>query len=109
MPRPARPGVRRRRPAAGLRRPAAVQFAALTARPEVIVDHASTTRAHLAVDADGRFLITDRGRSHQVKRFSPAGKPLAAIGTAGPPAVGPYDPLHLNNPNGVAVDTQGAS
>ncbi len=55
----------------------------------------------------GNFLITDRGDSHQVKIFSPAGKQIGTIGKPGVPAVGPYDPLHLNNPNGLAVDTQG--
>ena len=30
----------------------------------------------------------------------------AAIGVAGPPAIGPYHPLHMNRPNGIAVDSQ---
>ena len=29
------------------------------------------------------------------------------IGKPGEPAIGPYDPRHLNNPSGIAVDSQG--
>jgi hypothetical protein len=61
----------------------------------------------VAVDANGDILITDRGASHQVKVFSPAGKLIRSIGKPGEPSLGAYDPLHLNNPNGLAVDTQG--
>ncbi len=62
---------------------------------------------HVITDAAGNFYISDRGASHQVKVFSTAGKPLRVIGKPGAPAVGPYDPLHLNNPNGLALDSQG--
>jgi hypothetical protein len=62
---------------------------------------------HVLIDAAGNFLITDRGGSHQVKMFSPSGKPLRAIGKPGAPATGPYDRLHLNNPNGLAIDSHG--
>lgn len=62
---------------------------------------------HVAVDSEGRFFITDRGDSHQVKVFSAAGRPLSSIGRPGAPTLGPYDPQHLNNPNGLAIDTQG--
>ncbi|HEV7405805.1 MAG TPA: hypothetical protein VGO11_22870, partial [Chthoniobacteraceae bacterium] len=61
----------------------------------------------VTTDAEGNFLITDRGQSHQVKRFSPEGKPLPPIGLAGAPAVGMYEPKHMNNPNGLALDSQG--
>src|SRR4029079_2485102 len=43
----------------------------------------------------------------QVKVFTATGKPASSIGKAGSPSVGAYDPLHLKNPNGVAVDSQG--
>jgi hypothetical protein len=62
---------------------------------------------HVALDAAGNFYITDRGHSHQVKVFSPAGKPLRAIGKGGEPATGDYEPLHMNSPNGLAIDSQG--
>jgi len=58
----------------------------------------------LALDASGRIFISDRGDSQQVKVFSPDGKFLHAIGRAGALAAGAYDPLHMNNPHGLAVD-----
>lgn len=62
---------------------------------------------HLAFDAQGRIYISDRGRSHQVKVFTPDGKPVRSIGIAGVPGIGRYEPKHLNNPNGIAIDSQG--
>ncbi|TWU08492.1 NHL repeat-containing protein [Stieleria varia] len=62
---------------------------------------------HIAIDAEGRFFISDRGNSHQIKVFSPTGALLTAIGKAGVPEVGPYDPQHMNHPNGLALDSQG--
>ena len=62
---------------------------------------------HVVTDAAGRHYITDRGASHQVKVFSPSGGFLRAIGAPGAPAVGSYDPRHMNNPNGLALDSQG--
>ena len=61
---------------------------------------------HVAVDADRNFYISDRGKSQQVKVFSSEGKSLRAIGKAGEPTTGAYDPLHMNNPNGLAIDSQ---
>jgi hypothetical protein len=84
-----------------------VRFATLTAKPEAVVAGGLDDPRHVAVGADGTLFITDRGSAHQVKVFSAAGKFLRAIGRAGAPSVGPYDPLHLNNPNGLAVDSQG--
>ena len=60
----------------------------------------------LALDAAGNIYISDRGRSHQIKVFTPAGKPLRTIGTAGEPTAGPYDPNHMNNPNGLTIDSK---
>ena len=84
-----------------------VRFASLSAKPETIIANGLDDPRHISVDAAGNFLIADRGDSHQVKRFSPAGKQVSTIGKPGAPMVGPYDPLHLNNPNGLAVDTAG--
>ncbi|AWI09331.1 hypothetical protein [Ereboglobus luteus] len=58
-------------------------------------------------DARGTLYISDHGNSHQVKVFSPDGKPLRTIGNPGAPAAGAYDPLHMNNPFGLAVDSRG--
>lgn len=60
----------------------------------------------LTLDAQGNFYISDRGASHQVKVFDAKGKPVRAIGHAGAPKAGPYDPLHLNNPAGLAIDAK---
>ncbi len=61
---------------------------------------------HVVQDDQGNFYISDRGNSHQVKVFNPAGKRLRAIGTPGEPKAGPYDPNHMNNPNGLAIDAR---
>ena len=61
----------------------------------------------IAVDADGRIYVTDRGASHQVKVFSPDGKPLRTIGRPGAPGLGAYDPGRLTNPAGVTVAADG--
>ncbi|QDU25552.1 NHL repeat protein [Anatilimnocola aggregata] len=84
-----------------------VRFANFAARPETIVAGDLDDPRHVAVDGQGNLLITDRGTSHQVKKFTAAGKPSGYVGKPGAPAIGPYDPLHLNNPNGLAVDSQG--
>ena len=39
-----------------------------------------------------------------MKVFSPTGKFLRAIGQPGAPKAGPYDPLHMNHPHGLAID-----
>ncbi len=62
---------------------------------------------HIAIDKNGQYFISDRGSSHQIKVFTSAGKFIKAIGKAGAPTVGVYDPQHMNNPNGLALDSQG--
>ena len=84
-----------------------VRFADLTAKPQTLIADGLDDPRHVASDAEGRILISDRGECHQVKRFTPAGKPDGAIGKKGTPTVGPYDPLRMNNPNGLAVDSRG--
>jgi hypothetical protein len=59
----------------------------------------------LTIDADGTIYISDQGDSNLVKVFSAAGKFLHAIGHAGPSKAGPYDPLHMNNPRGLTIDS----
>jgi hypothetical protein len=55
----------------------------------------------------GRIYVADHGRSHQVKVFGDDGALQRVIGRPGEPGVGPYDPLHLNRPMGMAVDSRG--
>jgi hypothetical protein len=62
---------------------------------------------HIAIGTAGQFFISDRGTSHQIKVFTSSGKPVNAIGRPGAPDVGEYDPQHMNNPNGLALDSQG--
>ena len=62
---------------------------------------------HIAIGAAGQYFISDRGTSHQIKVFTSAGKLITALGKAGAPSVGEYDPQHMNNPNGIALDSKG--
>lgn len=61
----------------------------------------------VTMDARENILVSDRGRSHQVKVFTKDGRFVRAIGHPGAPAVGPYDPLHMNNPAGLTLDERG--
>lgn len=60
----------------------------------------------IALDSAGNIYISDAGQSHQVKVFTPAGKPLRTVGLAGKPRAGRYEPRHMNNPDGLTVDSQ---
>lgn len=60
----------------------------------------------VAVDGQGHLYVSDRGTSHQVKVYSPEGKFIRAIGKPGIPKAGPYDPLHMNNPSGLTIDSR---
>jgi hypothetical protein len=60
----------------------------------------------ITVDSKHNLYISDQGESHTVKVFSPDGsKLLRTIGTPGSPTSGKYNPLHMNNPDGIAIDT----
>ncbi len=61
----------------------------------------------LALDAEGNVYVSDWGRAHQVKVFTPAGKALRTIGKAGAPAAGPYDPLRMQHPYSLTVTSDG--
>jgi hypothetical protein len=60
----------------------------------------------LMVASDGRILVADWGASNQVRIYSPEGNLLKRIGTAGPVKAGPYDKTHMNQPHGMAIDSQ---
>ncbi len=60
----------------------------------------------VTLDQDGNLYVSDHGDSHQVKVFSPGGQLLRAIGRRGRPQAGPYDPLHMNHPAELAIDSQ---
>jgi hypothetical protein len=71
---------------------------------QVIVADGLEDPQHVVQDDEGNFYVSDRGASHQVKVFDAAGKRLRTIGTPGAPKAGPYDPNHMNNPNGLTID-----
>jgi hypothetical protein len=71
--------------------------------PQVVVDRLEDPQ-QIALDKAGNLYVSDRGNSHQVKVFSKDGKPVRAIGVAGAPRAGPYDPNHMNNPAGMTID-----
>lgn len=84
-----------------------LRFADLNNDPETIVDAQLEDPRQVVIDEAGQFFISDRGSSHQVKVFAKDGHFVRAIGKPGVPGEGPYDPLHMNNPNGLAIDSQG--
>ncbi|MDQ3814783.1 MAG: discoidin domain-containing protein, partial [Armatimonadota bacterium] len=59
----------------------------------------------ITTDAQGNIYVSDRGNSHQVKVFDSVGKLLRTIGHASAPKAGPYDAQHMNNPKGLAIDS----
>jgi len=59
----------------------------------------------LTIDAQGQIYVSDAGTSHQVKIFSSDGKSIRTVGKPGVPKAGPYDPLHMNHPAGMVVDS----
>lgn len=75
-------------------------------KPETLIAQGLEAPYALTQDKEGRLYISDRGKSHTIKVFSAAGKYLSAIGTPGVPAAGPYNPLHMNNPAGLAIDAK---
>ena len=58
----------------------------------------------ITLDAKDQVFISDHGNSHQVKMFGSDGRFIRAIGEAGKPKPGPYNPNHMNNPLGISID-----
>ncbi len=79
--------------------------------PEVLIP-ASTKRNLLedpqgiTLDRQGNIYISERGTHQQVSVFTDSGTILLKIGHAGAPKAGPYDPLHMNNPLGLTIDSE---
>ncbi len=83
--------------------PAMTANMTLTA-PQTIISTGLDDPRHITLDSKGNIYIANAGVSHQVKVFASDGSFLRNIGVAGAPKAGPYDPLHMNNPNGMAID-----
>ncbi len=72
--------------------------------PDTLIADGLEDPQGLTLDPQGHLFVSDHGRFHQVKVFHPDGKFRHAIGQAGTPQAGAYDPLHLNHPAGLAID-----
>jgi len=59
------------------------------------------------VHTNGDLYVSDWGNSHNVKVFSAEGKFLRAIGEAGKPHVGVYNPNQMQHPYGLTIDGEG--
>ena len=73
--------------------------------PQTLIAQGLESPSGIALDADGSIYISDQGGSNQVKVFSAEGKFLRVIGHPGPSKAGPYDPLHMNTPRGLTIDS----
>lgn len=71
---------------------------------ETIVSDGLEDPHGITIDPQDQVYITDWGRSHQVKIFTPAGKLLRTIGKPGGPQRGAYDPERMHDPLGLTVD-----
>jgi hypothetical protein len=78
---------------------------AAQAQPQVLISTGLEDPAGITLDSDGTLYISDGGASNQIKVFDHSGKLLRSIGHAGLSIAGPYDPLHMNHPRGLAIDS----
>jgi hypothetical protein len=90
-----------------LDRSAATTQPATLAATKVLVKEGLDDPQQIAIDTEGNLYVSDRGENQQVKVFGADGRPLRTIGARGKPRLGPYDPTHMCNPNGVTIDGAG--
>ena len=74
---------------------------------EVLVKDGLEDPQRVMVGPDGAIYVSDWGNSNQVKQYDANGTFTRAIGTAGPLALGKYDPSHMNLPAGITLDDRG--
>ena len=72
--------------------------------PETVIATGLEDPRGITLSSNGNIYISDWGQSHQVKAFNAEGKLFRTIGKAGAPSAGVYDPDHMNNPLGLAID-----
>ena len=75
--------------------------------PSVLIASGLQDPRNLALDTHGNIYVSDRGGSNQIKVFTAAGTFLRAIGKAGHPKLGAYDPFLMHQPDGVTIDSLG--
>jgi len=80
--------------------------AASVRAPKVIIAKNLESPTGIALDEKEAIYISDGGNSNQVKIFSETGTFIRAIGKAGASVAGPYDPLHMNSPAGITIDSK---
>lgn len=73
--------------------------------PQTLIAQGLESPSGITLDSGSSIYISDQGDSNQVKIFSAEGKFLRAIGHPGPSKAGPYDPLHMNNPRSMTIDS----
>jgi hypothetical protein len=78
-------------------------------KPTVLIDKGLDNPRILAFDPTcSELFVSNWGKSHQIKVFTPDGKPLRTIGTANDGAQqGLYDELKMQAPQGMAIDDRG--
>ena len=79
-------------------------------RPEAIstvVENLDDPQGLVLTGNGDTYIKRARANPHQVKVFDSQGKFLRSIGKPGVPHSGPYDPLRMNNPNGLALTDDG--
>lgn len=59
------------------------------------------------VGGPNEYFISDRGNENRVRVFNDHGQQIRVYGKPGIPSEGIYDPLRMNSPNGLALDSQG--
>jgi hypothetical protein len=74
--------------------------------PESILPTHLNNPRGITLDAEGQIYISEAGISNQVKVFGKDGKFKRAIGKPGESTTGIYDPLHMNNPAGITIDSK---
>ena len=91
-----------------VKRYAVERGAAPALRDEVTVVKAGLEAPYaVPVDARGLLFVSDHGKSHQVKVFTPQGRAVRTIGKPGGPQLGRYDELRMHQPQGLALDDRG--
>lgn len=76
------------------------------AAPEQIISGNLDSPYGITTDQNNNIYISENGNSNQVKIFDTNGRFLSAIGKPGPARAGPYNPLHMNNPAGLSIDSK---